>query len=70
MAKVNVEELKKDVDAQKKKVSGLKTASKDRRGDTSLRSERKALKRLQRRWRLVSGKKMEARKKAAGGDKK
>ncbi|MCC6737485.1 MAG: hypothetical protein IT452_00450 [Planctomycetia bacterium] len=65
MAKVNVEELKKDVDAQKKKVSGLKTASKDRRKDASLRTERKALKRLQRRWRLASGKKMEARKKAA-----
>lgn len=67
---MNVEEVKKDVDAQKKKVGELKKASKDRRKDTALRSERKALKRLQRRWRLASGRKMEARKKAAGGDKK
>jgi len=64
MPKINVEEVKKDVDAQKKKVADLKKASKERRKDAGLRTERKALKRLQRRWRQVSGKKIEAIKKA------
>jgi len=65
MAKVNAEEVKKDVVAQKKAVTELKTKSKDRRKDLPLRAERKALKRLQRRWRLASGTKIAAAKKAA-----
>ena len=69
MPKVNVEEVKKDVDAQKKKVAGLKVASKERRKDAGLRGERKRLKRLQRRWRQASGKKIAAILKA-GTEKK
>ena len=65
MAKVNAEEVKKDVVAQKKTVSELKAKSKDRDNDLVLRSERKTLKRLQRRWRLASGAKIAAAKKAA-----
>jgi hypothetical protein len=64
MAKVNAEEVKKDVIAQKKTVAELKAKSKDRDKDTNLRAERKALKRLQRRWRLASGTKIAAAKKA------
>ncbi|MEK7466874.1 MAG: hypothetical protein AAB074_05610 [Planctomycetota bacterium] len=65
MAKVNAEEVKKDVVAQKKTVVELKAKSKDRDKDTNLRAERKRLKRLQRRWRLASGTKIAAAKKAA-----
>jgi hypothetical protein len=64
MAKVNAEEVKKDVVAQKKTVAELKAKCKDRDKDTNLRAERKALKRLQRRWRLASGTKIAAAKKA------
>ncbi len=64
MASVKAEEVKKDVEAQKKIVIELKKASKERRKDLKLRAERKALKRLQRRWRLASGTKIAAAKKA------
>ncbi|NUN47314.1 MAG: hypothetical protein HUU15_00615 [Candidatus Brocadiae bacterium] len=70
MAKLNVDELKKDMDAQKKAVAAIRTASKDRRKDVKLRESRKELKRLQRRWRLATGKKIAAQRKAAGGDEK
>lgn len=64
MATVKAEDVKKDVEAQKKKVIEMKKASKERRKDLALRAERKTLKRLQRRWRLASGTKIAAAKKA------
>lgn len=63
----NAEEVKKDVDAQKKKVAELKKATKDARKDAKLRDAHKALRRLQRRWRQMTGKKLATIRKAAGG---
>jgi hypothetical protein len=67
MGKMSAEEVKKDIDAQKKAVADLKKATKDARKDGKLRSERRVLRRLQRRWRQMTGKKLATSKKAAGG---
>jgi len=57
MPMLKAEDVKKDADAQKKKVAEIKKASKDVRRDPKLREARKTLRRLQRRWRQMTGRK-------------
>jgi hypothetical protein len=65
MGTLSADEVKKDLDAQKKKFRELRAASKDARKDLTLRAAHKALRRLQRRWRQMTGKK-NAKPAAAG----
>ena len=52
------EDVKKDVDAQRKAVAELKKTVKEPRKDLKFREARKELRRLQRRWRQMTGRKL------------